>query len=480
MIKFQETLKRVVAFGGAAVMIGALATGCGPGNTTSSGASNAAPDGSGTATESGTTSEREVRDLGGYTFTYLSLFGGADVMFAPDQGKSDEHDLYYERNQKLMKDWNFKIEIIEKSMDVIDDYIISTALAGDNPADFIMTDYSHMMSYRDADVLRPINELKNIDVSNTEKWQPGMTKACTKNDKVYGINTTLTPGIVMFYNDTLLKELNIESPAELYKQGKWTWSEFKRLVTKSTIDNNGDGTPEMYGMALCRWSSLNFEMPMAYTNGVNLIDVPDGSDPVFNGTTVNVQESLAFIKDMFDANIIDPNWDLTSETSANAFMTRKCAFMPQQVNWWGYLLEMEDDYGFVPLPKGPRAEDHISVAPQLVMFVSTIGCEDPDTASLIFDLLMERPPKTGDPALDDPDNYLKTVLIREENTLDIYKDLQNKTIPCLPMAAPSFAWSCWLPAVDDILADKTTPQAAMESIAEASKIYLKEAFVQEE
>ncbi|MCI6277364.1 MAG: ABC transporter substrate-binding protein [Clostridium sp.] len=48
--------------------------------------------------------------------------------------------------------------------------------------------------------------------------------------------------MVLYYNEDMLKAKNVEVPK--------TWDELKEAAKKLTVDNNNDGTPEVYGLAL--------------------------------------------------------------------------------------------------------------------------------------------------------------------------------------------------------------------------------------
>lgn len=55
---------------------------------------------------------------------------------------------------------------------------------------------------------------------------------------------------IFLYNRAMFKAKGLTEPAELFKQGKWDWDALENMVKKLTIDENNDGKPEQYGLAL--------------------------------------------------------------------------------------------------------------------------------------------------------------------------------------------------------------------------------------
>ena len=54
-------------------------------------------------------------------------------------------------------------------------------------------------------------------------------------------------GIYIGYNWTMMEELGLEDPQELFKTGQWTWEKFREYAAAGTRDTNNDGTVDIYG-----------------------------------------------------------------------------------------------------------------------------------------------------------------------------------------------------------------------------------------
>lgn len=463
----------------ACALLAALA-GCTGGNT-SSGTSS-----SGLGTETASSSaesavKHEVRDLNGYKWSYLSLWGTESARFNPVEGHSGTDDAYLERNRQLMEDYNFTIEMKSQSLDNFDQAIIGAAMAGEKIADIICLEYSRMQSMRVAEILNPFDStcMPNINLDDA-KWLKAFTEGSTFNGKVYGVgdepgNAT---GSMIFFNATLLQEQNVTSPYDLYKEGKWTWEEFQKLAKKMTIDNNGDGTPDIYGIGYANWATFHFETPFIYSNGGNAVKFDDSGNPRFGFTDNDAQEALEFVRGLYAEKVIIPELPNDDGKTAALLSTRKVAFVTAQCGFSGWLKEMEDDFGMVPYPKGPSADDYIAMSAQLPMFVTTIGTPkaDYDASSLIFDLLTEPLPPTGDDTVDDPLFSLRNEVFRDDTAVEIYQDMNNKVVPCQSIIIPGLPGVISEAIISCTQENATTPKSAMESIADQAQTLINDFF----
>ena len=53
---------------------------------------------------------------------------------------------------------------------------------------------------------------------------------------------------ILVYNKTMFDEAGLETPIEMYNRGAWTWSNAIEVAKQLTVDEDGDGTPDQYGM----------------------------------------------------------------------------------------------------------------------------------------------------------------------------------------------------------------------------------------
>lgn len=464
----------------ACALLATMAAGCSSKDEGSSG-SGTSTGGSSESSENSTV-KHPVEDLGGYHFKYLSLWGDRDVRFNPIEGETASDDLYLERNNQLMKDYNFTMETITVSLDNFDSTIMSSAMAGEAVADIIYTEFSRLQLMRVAEVLVPFGgkDMPNVNLSD-EKWAEAVTKATTYDNEVYGVYDGTPTGSVCFFNATLLKEKNLTSPYDLYKEDKWTWDEFLKLAKATTIDENGDGTPEIYSLGTADWATFYLETPMVYANGGDVVKFDENGKPRFAMLDNDAQEALNFMRNMYAEKLIIPTLPTNDKDAASIFAERKVAFVFHQFGFVGWIKDvMDDDYGMVPMPKGPNATDYVSMASQMQAYVSTIGNSDGYKTSLIFDLITEKLPLTGDETIDDPYYKLRTEDFRDDTAVDVYIELASKVVPGQSNGIPNLAGTI-LPAIQSCTKDgTTTAKSAMEGVADQAQTVIDEFFTKKE
>ncbi len=152
---------------------------------------------------------------------------------------------------------------------------------------------------------------------------------------------------VLWYNETMAKELNLSDPHTLWKQGNWNWNTFADFL-RSVPAKNPDGKP-LYAYNQCT-SDMMYSWPL--TNGVH---------PVQHDTTT---ATPALINNFGNAKALDA-WKFISETVKNirygssysTMYTDGTLMMSCTVNlqnqWDTYEFTQDQTYNWVPFPKAP-------------------------------------------------------------------------------------------------------------------------------
>ena len=156
--------------------------------------------------------------------------------------------------------------------------------------------------------------------------------------------------------------------------------------------------------------------------------------------------------------------------------------MIESTGFTGWIKEMEDDFGMVPFPKGPSADDYTLMSLVIGLYVTTIGTApaDYEASSLIFDLLTDPLPETGDPTIDDPTYNLRNDQFRDDEAVDIYLSMSDKVIPCELINIPALH-VLTSSAINSCVRDNaTTPKAAMESIADQAQTLIDEFYTKKD
>jgi multiple sugar transport system substrate-binding protein len=118
---------------------------------------------------------------------------------------------------------------------------ILTMVAGNTAPDAAYIHPQWLASMAGKGALVPLDPwMKDPKVNATDLW-PGAMRyfQFPHGDKTFGIPFYSGPSVYI-YNKTLLKQAGQPDPAELEKDGKWTWEAMRDIAVKSTKGSGGD------------------------------------------------------------------------------------------------------------------------------------------------------------------------------------------------------------------------------------------------
>lgn len=164
-------------------------------------------------------------------------------------------------------------------------------------------------------------------------------------------------GLVMGYNATMIQDLGLEDPQQLYKDGKWTWDKFEELAKAGTKDTNNDGVTDVYG-----FGSVFTETAAGFllSNGASLASTPteglDSPSAVQTFEFMNKLYNTDFCARPFQSDWND-NWYAWSQGKVMFWTGQPWIFSDAATKAVAAGAEIPFDYHVVPFPKGPSATD---------------------------------------------------------------------------------------------------------------------------
>jgi multiple sugar transport system substrate-binding protein len=199
-------------------------------------------------------------------------------------------------------------------------------------------------SYLSFDVLAPLDDYIEQDTAfDADDFYPVFRDAFKKDGKNYGIAKDFNV-YVLFYNKKMFAEAGIEAPPT-------NWQELEDFSRKLTVDKNGDGKPDQYGLIV--EPSHEMLMPFVYQNGGEFHD-KDGNLQITEPAFV---EALEFYLDLYKKDIATIPSDMGAGWNGDV-IGREQAAMCISGAWCIPYFEAnfpELDYGVAILPKGKQA-----------------------------------------------------------------------------------------------------------------------------
>jgi ABC-type glycerol-3-phosphate transport system substrate-binding protein len=207
-------------------------------------------------------------------------------------------------------------------------------------------------------------------------------------------------GTILWYNKDVLKKAGItEDPAQLALDGKWTWDKFRSMLQSCTMDTNNDGTKDVFGIAsFTGYSDIAFAL--SRSNGAGMLS-QDGKKFKNSYETPAFMESINFFDTLVNTDKVfriydnmnggEETWNNmpASDTIFGEFRNGKFGFLSARMWLGNQQLKpyMENGYGLVVYPKGPKASDYILDAQTMGGYALTTTNKDYKKSAIIFNAL---------------------------------------------------------------------------------------------
>ncbi|MGK9147124.1 ABC transporter substrate-binding protein [Plantibacter flavus] len=250
----------------------------------------------------------------------------------------------------IVKDFNesqddVRISTETKTWAVIDDTLLP-ALSSDTGPQLVAMPAERLPVYASKKALVSLDDFYASDTSNTSELNPEAVAMETVGGSIYGVPTGFVP-LSVFYNKALFTAAGItEFPS--------TWDEWVDAAKRMTIDEDGDGTPEQYGLVLPDHGTVG--------NGLwaSLFEGNGGSITSDDGTKATVDspeniETLEYWSSAINTDKISPTG--VDGIGADKLFTSGKAAMHVGGPWMASVSKDAGiDYGIAGIPAGPEAQ----------------------------------------------------------------------------------------------------------------------------
>lgn len=121
---------------------------------------------------------------------------------------------------------------------------VLTSVAGNDGPDIIAMSASRIPQFADEGLFMPVDDFYEDAANETDAITPAAVEASMYDGANYGVPVNYAP-MMMYYNKDLFTAAGLDPEAP-----PTTWDEFAAMVPQLTVDENGDGKPEQYAIAL--------------------------------------------------------------------------------------------------------------------------------------------------------------------------------------------------------------------------------------
>ncbi|WP_078434715.1 ABC transporter substrate-binding protein [Metabacillus halosaccharovorans] len=264
-------------------------------------------------------------------------------------GSPDELKVFKELVSNFEED-NPDIKV--KVTHIPDDYAgkMNTMLAGGTAPDVVFASDGDFGRWVSADLFLNMQELiDNSDINTDDMWESALVrykyngKTLGEGD-LYALPKDIGPS-VLYYNKELFDKAGIPYPSP---EKPMSWEEYIEIAKKLTIDENGDGKPEQYGMGPLWWEGF------VWSNGGNVLS-EDRKEFVLNSP--EAVEAMQFVADMSNKHNVAPDSRALEAMSADQMFESGKVAMVFNGRWMvPTYRKLNFDWNVAPFPAGKTGE----------------------------------------------------------------------------------------------------------------------------
>lgn len=292
-------------------------------------------------------------------------FGGATVTIVGwynPLGQFQEGGRFAGRLEEAKELFNIgDIQLVEAPWGAeLQEVMMSRLMAGDSEYDLWMLPHEFFVAMRSMGTLRPVNDiLKDSYYDNlpTQHRVMADVMGLGGNKYTFSVFNGVLDGIVfMMFNKDLLEREGLPDPYELYLNDEWNWDTLTDIAVRATRDTNNDGEIDQFGLAEINVSAFIFANNGDYTREV------DGK-VVYSANMPETVEAVRKVRELrHELQVQGGTWRREVFYEGNAAFATMAGYEIDNL-----MQSMDDSFGYLPIPKGPHADDYVYASAIAVM-----------------------------------------------------------------------------------------------------------------
>ena len=286
-------------------------------------------------------------------------------VFNTQKGKSQTGNAYADRLTKIQDTIKCKVQVTVVPADQMVSAAFAAVASGESYGHIMEAPIYNAVSYISSGLATNLKTVPTMDLTQSYLNGGQAVKASTLGKGVWFVGTKdMYPAVLgYFFNKRILNEIGYKD-TDLYtmvKQNKWTISQLKTIAKKASKDL--DGKPGM--TSADRFGIIQSDGPSSAVlnymsaNGADMLKADGKGGIKYNMQDANVVKYINEAVDFYAKSGISR----ASEQDANAmkeFMEGKSLFLGAATLYAQNIVDMEDEYGYLPFPKGDKASGYVA------------------------------------------------------------------------------------------------------------------------
>jgi len=415
-------------------------------------------------------------DLGGRTikvgiwWDYYYTSEHNDIKDDPGLSNAVTAQMKLDNVRRIEDKYKCKIVYVNLGWDGVIESINRSVAAGTPECDIYLTDLQFGIPAVANGLAQNLEEIapEFTDLFGEQKVLKPMDNKALGGTYLFAEQGLPMSGIYIGYNWTMMEELGLEDPQELFKKGQWTWEKFREYAAAGTRDTNNDGTVDIYGFG------------GVFTDFVNGL-VMNNNGAIAAGKTEGISskatvEALDLINQLYNVDLSARPWN-PDDWNDNLLAWSDGKVMMWTAQAWALKQEADAaisegselpfEYRVVSYPVGPSGDKNIYSPVSGNWYMIPVGVKEPTKVLQVFEEFMNWHKK--DTSLRDDPVWFESCFQRIEDVEMAYECGKNLKLD-LWTSLPGFDFgeNIWWP----IVVEKTS---TVSQAVEATKPVLQDA-----
>ncbi len=252
--------------------------------------------------------------------------------------------------EKVIDDFNASQDEVEVTANIMPwDTLyqkVLTSVAGSDGPDIIAMSASRMPQFASQGLFEGLDDYYTDDAHDSAALAETAVEASVYDGVNYGVPVNFTP-MMMYYNKDLFSAAGLDPEAP-----PATWDELAAMVPKLTVDENGDGKPEQYALAIADHETVPVMASLLWGTGGGITNADGTESTLADPASIEALDFwVSLIRDQKATQI-----GMSGADADKLFQTQKAAI--EIVGPWmttGFD-EAGLNYGLAKPPAGPSDE----------------------------------------------------------------------------------------------------------------------------
>ena len=219
---------------------------------------------------------------------------------------------------------------------------LQNRIAAGNAPDVMLISGAYFIDLASKGVFKDITDWAKKDINfKNYYYNPEL---CEWDGKIYAMIRDITLGGIMFYNKDIFDKYKIK-----YPDWSWDWNKWIEAAQKLTIDENKDGTPEIWGTYVPTWGEGGL-YPIIWSAGGTVLSKDKKSCTIYSNP--KSLEGLKFMYELRYKYKVCPSESFMQGLS-DPFMTGNFATTLGISSFIVSYKKLPFRWGIAPIPSGP-------------------------------------------------------------------------------------------------------------------------------